>query len=252
MKKLLGLLVISIFVLSACGKQEKPAEDASSNLVSKVMEELEVMTKVDEEYEASKKEDVSQAEMSEKAGAYCEKWEEELDTLWDEIGDSLSDEIKAEQDTWNKVVDPFLEDMLQDYSDGSIYPMLYAQEKADLMRNRVYKLASQYAKDNGETIEYTNNDIRQKFLNYENNAIKDILYITDSMESGYVAKINIDGVGSLEGTATQDGDKIVFQTYEETLKGEISLEEDKAVFLVTESTDGTFKAGDEFTFAFRL
>ena len=75
------------------------------------------------------------------------------------------------------------------------------------------------------------------------------LSITESWESGYIAKVSLYRIGELEGTAEEAGDgKLSFTSYDETVKGTISYGWDGAVFEVTEASDAVVNVGDKYEF----
>ena len=141
------------------------------------------------------------------------------------------------------------EEAVKDYKDGSIYGQLLSGELTAITRARGYVLAGELAKAKGETFELPERNECGKYINMEGaEEAKDYLIVTESMESGYVGRVSVDGIGELEGNVEKNGEELMCTSYDETVKAKIAADWSRAVFEVLEAKEGPFTNGEIYEF----
>lgn len=197
----------------------------------------------------------NQVEMNVVSLYYFQVWDYELNNLWARFTDTVDEQTKervlADQRCWNATKeDAALEALGPQDEGGSIYPLLYNGFMEETTKTRCYFIAKEIAAVKGESFTMPKRSVTGSYIdNQGTESICSALSITESWESGYIAKVSLYRIGELEGTAEEAGDgKLSFTSYDETVKGTISYGWDGAVFEVTEASDAVVNVGDKYEF----
>lgn len=236
-------------------EQIKTEVSESVRSAGSLQEELKKIEKLDEKYQKILTgEDGTQMELNERASYLYFLWDTELNDLWKRMKSSLSEnvmnDLTEEQRRWVQQKAKIVEETIIDYKEGSIYPMFYQEEMAEVTRNRVYELASVFAEGKGETFKMPKRSAVGKYIDDQGTAdIYSSLIITYGMESGIEAKISVYKLAQTEGSIEEKGDKLVFHSSEYGLTAEITYGWDGAEFKVTKAgKDSPFDKGEVFHF----
>ncbi len=179
-------------------------------------------------------------------------WDTELNSLWGRLKDAVSadvmKELTEEEIRWIGFRDEAAAEAVKNFEGGSIHPMLYSLQCADLTRNRVCFLAAMLARASNEPFELPARGICGQYLDTAGTArVYKRLMITAGMESGYTASLTVAGKGTLEGSATPAGEgRILFESYDGSTAAEILYGWTGASFAVTRSDGGAFSLGEVY------
>jgi len=196
----------------------------------------------------------TQMEMNMVASYGTEVWDAELNGLWKRMSNELDattkEKVLKEQREWNEIKEKAAKGMTTMYEGGSIQPMIYAQELANINKNRCYVLASIYAKKLGQSVKIP---ARKEYGAYiDNQGTGDVyseLYIYEGQESGSAfADIGIYKLTTFHGDVTKTSDGYDFEDQEGRVKGKITYSNEGASFEVTESAAGLANVGDKYEF----
>lgn len=123
----------------------------SESVYDKIMEDLEKVKEETDEYEESLKSGIlSQIEMNQTSQTIFTCWDNELNSIWNDIKLYLPEEeynqVLSEQREWIQKKDAKAEADAADCEGGSLYPSIYYGSEAESTRERCYELA-EYLKD---------------------------------------------------------------------------------------------------------
>ena len=134
---------------------------------------------------------------------------------------------------------------------GSIYPLLYDSFMEESTKGRCYELAKEIAAAKGTNFVMPEKQVQEVYVDNEGtDSIYSALAVTESMESGYNAKVSLYRTGEITGTVTENGaGTFVFVSDDESIKADVTYGWDGATFEVTEAGEGAIvNAGDKFEF----
>lgn len=123
----------------------------SESVYDKIMEDLEKVKEETDEHEESLKSGLlSQIEMNQTSQTIFTCWDNELNSIWNDIKLYLPEEeynqVLSEQREWIQKKDAKAEADAADCEGGSLYPTIYYGSEAESTRERCYELA-EYLKD---------------------------------------------------------------------------------------------------------
>lgn len=123
----------------------------AESVYDKIMEDLEKVKEETDEYEESLKSGLlSQIEMNQTSQTIFTCWDNELNSIWNDIKLYLPEEeynqVLSEQREWIQKKDAKAEADAADCEGGSLYPSIYYGSEAESTRERCYELA-EYLKD---------------------------------------------------------------------------------------------------------
>ena len=123
----------------------------AESVYDKIMENLEKVKEETDEYEESLKSGLlSQIEMNQTSQTIFTCWDNELNSIWNDIKLYLPEEeynqVLSEQREWIQKKDAKAEADAADCEGGSLYPSIYYGSEAESTRERCYELA-EYLKD---------------------------------------------------------------------------------------------------------
>ena len=123
----------------------------AESVYDKIMEDLEKVKEETDEYEESLKSGIlSQIEMNQTSQTIFTCWDNELNSIWNDIKLYLPEEeynqVLSEQREWIQKKDAKAEADAADCEGGSLYPTIYYGSEAESTRERCYELA-EYLKD---------------------------------------------------------------------------------------------------------
>lgn len=224
--------------------------------VETLQEKMAKVEKVAKKYEKLlRKEDGSQVELNERAKNVQDVWDASLNHVWKEMRGAIDKKTMAalqkEQEKWVKCKENVAEMAVSEYKEGSIYPMLYSMELADITRNRVYQVMSFYAEEKGDPFEMPE---RSEFGSYIDNmgtgSIYSSLIIKEGMEKGTMfAAVSVYRTGEAEGTVKEKGKALIFKCSEFGMNGKITYGWNGAVLKVIKAKKKSpFHKGDVFKF----
>ena len=218
-----------------------------------LQEELEKMENLAEQYEALTEHDLAQSEIAQLSQWTYKVWDTELNSLWSRMSDELDADVKEsileQQRNWISLKEKVVEESISDYKEGSMYPMLYNEQMADVTRTRVYQLADAFAKEKGEDFTLPKRDICGTYIDSEGtDSVYSSLSIRQGMENDLEAVISIYREGEAEGTIEKDGDTLVFRCEDYGMEANITYGWDGAVMEVTKADDGPFEKGGVYEF----
>ena len=238
---------------------KKEVEDAVKSAGS-IQEELKTIDALGEKYEKLlTEEDGTQAELNERAQKVFLVWDTELNDLWKRMKSSLAEDVMKdlleEQRRWVENKEEVVEETISDYKEGSIYPMYYSEEMAEVTRNRTYQLAYLYAQEKGESFEMPERSVTGKYIDDQGTSdVYNSLIIRNGMEGNTLeAVVSIYKLGAVEGTVKKKGDVLIFQGEDGNLTGKITYGWDGATFEVTKAKKESIMENDyvfEFPTAF--
>jgi|GEM_PF-5928213 len=217
-----------------------------------IREELERVNALSDEYAGYVSMADTQADMTQLAQWPYLVWDTELNQLWDRLRDTLSpddmEELTTEELVWIGLRDEAAAEAVSEFREGSIYPMLYAMQCADLTRNRAYILGSVLARGENESFDMPDRGIVGQYLDTAGtDTVHKRLVIKAGMESGYVAVLSVSGVGTAEGSVERaDDGRLLFTGDDPGLTGEIVFGWTGASFTVKTAGEGPFRAGDVY------
>lgn len=243
-------------------KQIENEVQQNADTTNSLQKELEGIGKLYKKYSKVLEKDYPQVEMNQLAEWPYKVWDVELNHLWGRRGDFLSDakqkELLSEQRNWIALKEKMVKEILSDVEGGSIYPMLYADEMANLTKNRVYILASLFAKEKGENFQIPKR--KETGIYVDSQGTKDVyssLIIQTGMENGdFEGILAIHRVGTARGTVkVSDGGKLFFTNADMGLEAEITYGWDGAKVTITKTDEdplGPFYIGDVYQFPIAL
>ena len=219
-------------------------------------DEFKKMDEIHEHITSRRGDSENQAEMNVASFYYFQVWDAELNNLWNRFSETVDEQTKervlADQRNWNAMKEEAaLEALGPQDEGGSIYPLLYNSFMEESTKVRCYFLAKEIAAANGSSFTMPKKAITGSYIdNQGTDSVYSSLSVTESWESGYIAKVSLYRVGELEGTAEEAGDgTLTFTSYDEIVKGTIHYGWDGATFEVTEVMgDSSLSAGDTFEF----
>jgi len=225
-----------------------------------LQDELANMEKVIEEYTPLLETAQTQGEMNVSSKWLFVIWDTELNNLWKRFSDSADEETKervlAEQRNWIAMKEEVTMTAIgTSEQGGSIYPLLENSFLEEITRNRVYILANEMAKINGEDfVMPERSDCYGVYVdNQGTGSVYSSLLISQSMEGTDEAIISIYRLGEAVGSFVDNGDgELAFTSYDESVKGIIHINgRNGASFKVTETAEvSIFTVGEEFEFPF--
>lgn len=123
----------------------------AKSVYDKIMEDLEKVKEETDEYEESLKSGLlSQIEMNQTSQTIFTCWDNELNSIWNDIKLYLPEEeynqVLSEQREWIQKKDAKAEADAADCEGGSLYPTIYYGSEAESTRERCYELV-EYLKD---------------------------------------------------------------------------------------------------------
>ena len=123
----------------------------AESVYDKIMEDLEKVKEETDEYEESLKSGLlSQIEMNQTSQTIFTCWDNELNSIWNDIKLYLPEEeynqVLSEQREWIQKKDAKAEADAADCEGGSLYPTIYYGSEAESTRERCYELV-EYLKD---------------------------------------------------------------------------------------------------------
>ncbi|WP_026517253.1 lysozyme inhibitor LprI family protein [Butyrivibrio sp. MC2021] len=219
-------------------------------------DEFAKMQEIHEHITSRRSDDENQAEMNVVSFYYYQIWDAELNNLWDRftqtVDDATKERVLADQRAWNVMKeDAALEALGPQEEGGSIYPLLYNSFMEDSTKVRCYFLAKEMAAAKGDSFTMPKKSVLGSYVdNQGTDSIYSCLSVTESWESGYIAKATLHGIGELEGTVEEAGDGVLsFASDDDSVKGTITYGWDGAVLEITEvNGDSVVSLGDKFEF----
>ncbi len=234
----------------------KVAVDRAVAEASSLNDEFTKIGQIEDHIFSRMPEDAKQVEMNMVANYRFQVWDTELNSLWDRfsktVDESTKERVLSDQRNWNAMKeDAALEALGPQEEGGSIYPTLYSSFMEDSTKARCYFIAKEIAAAKGDSFSMPAKSIFGAYIDSQGtDSIYSQLSVTESWESGYIAKISIYRLGELEGSADEAGDgSLSFVSYDDSVKGTITYSWDGATFEVTEvNGDAIVGVGETFEF----
>lgn len=224
---------------------KKEVEDVIKSAGS-IQEEIKNIDALWEKYEKLlTEEDGSQTELNERARKTFLVWDVEINDLWKRMKSTLPEDVMKdlleEQRRWVENKEEVVEETISAYKEGSIYPMYYHLEMAEVTRNRVYQLAYLFAQEKGESFEMPERSEVGKYIDDQGTGdVYSSLIIRHGMEGDTLeAVLTVYKLAQVEGTVKKKGDVLIFQSDDGTLTGKITYGWDGAAFEVTKVKKGS-------------
>lgn len=219
-------------------------------------DEFDKMGKIQDHITSRRNQDSTQVEMNMAASLYFQVWDAELNSLWNRFSESVDAQTKErvleKQRHWNAMKqDAALEALGPQDQGGSIYPLLYDSFMEESTKGRCYELAKEIAAAKGTNFVMPEKQVQGVYVDNEGtDSIYSSLSVTESMESGYDARVSLYRTGEITGTVTEDGaGTFIFVSDDESIKADVTYGWDGATFEVTEAgEDAIVNAGDKFEF----
>lgn len=260
-KKLLCLWLITICMLTGCGTNEEGMNDSKilfdtikdSELDYDLNDELAEVEVQSEEFENKLQDDITQMELNQTASNWYTLWDDELNSLWSRISDTVDVDTKstilAEQRTWITDKEAAVAEAGADYEGGSMQALIEYKKAAKLTRARCYVLAACLGEAIGQTVEPLKIDYAGRYVDTQGTMESySNLYITEESNGIYTIKVDIYRLAALEGTAKFEKGILKFIDEVDGIKADIIVNDESATFTVTESEWDYFKSGDIFDF----
>ena len=246
--------------------EETAWEDYSEEITTKVQliaaasttvqEEISQVEELVAQYEELVNGDISQAAMNQAAQWPAYVWDAELNCLWQRMSDELDDDSKAtvleNLRQWNAMKEDAIVCAIGYEEDGgSIYGLSYQQQVELMTMKKVYYLANEYAAYRGEVFEMPECPIYGVYVNDEGGTgdIYDSLAIIENYAGENEAEITLYGITTLNGSVSENGDNLSFESEDGDVSGTITYGWDGATFTVDSCESGMVNAGDTFTFS---
>ena len=247
--------------ITADGNQENAdyteqirAEVADAKNASSLQDELDIITDLGEKYDSLRMSSETQTELNENSQWIFLVWDEELNSLWrrmsDELDKTTKDEILARQRVWVAMKDDAADHLSAIYEGGSIQPMIYNEEMADLTRRRAYVLADEFAKYRGEKFTMPTRDNTGYFVDTQGTTEEySSMTLAPGMEGdSLIITVSLYRVGELTGYGEATSEGISFVSDDGNVQATIKIDFDSASFTVDEASDSIVNAGEAFDF----
>lgn len=277
-KKLLCLWLVTICMLTGCGTNEEEVMN-DSNVLFDTINDSESETTVDsnetnemnseleydlnaelaeveaqsEEFKNKLQDDITQMELNQTASNWYTLWDDELNSLWSRISDTVDVDAKstilAEQRTWITDKEAAVAEAGADYEGGSMQDLIEYKKAAKLTRARCYVLAAYLGEAIGQTVEPFKIDYAGRYVDTQGTMESySNLYITEESDGTYTIEVDIYRLVALEGTAKLERGILKFIDEAKEIRADIIVNDESATFTVTESKRDNIKSGDIFDF----
>ena len=225
-----------------------------------LQKELENMEKLIQKYAPLSEAARTQEEMNVSSNWFFVIWDTELNNLWSRFSKAADKETKervlADQRNWIAMKEEVTITAIgSSEQSGSIYPLLKNTFLAQITKNRVYILANELAKINGESfVMPPKSDNYGVYVENEGSgSVYSSLLIRQDMEGNDEAIISIFRLGEATGSFVDNGNgELVFTSYDGSVKGIIKMNGwNGAGFKVTDTAEvSIFTVNEEFEFPF--
>ena len=193
---------------------------------------------------------LNQSDMNDLAYQLYEIWDVTLNEEWSVLKQVLDadtmKELLEKQREWIAHKEQVIQELVDEVGGGSIASLLVNQRAATLTKFRVYELLDYVIYGDAATDKiYYSGQYADKQGTEE---IYSNLYLEYVGEEEYEATISLYRLAELEGTVTVDNGTLGFWDEELKVEGTITIKDNTAVFMITESEFAAINKGDSFTF----